>query len=231
MTEEQKTETLDRAGSLRSGTLERFNVGAIESEATRQRSYVTDFARANFYIRSSQPLIKNHNLTGYIYVHYLHYTSIILALLSFISFLHYLVAFILMAFNALFLIVYAQNMYVNVLTMRHVLKQPSLPDGILSGDNVLLEISLEEFTELYPEAQSAGVGVMNYQKGTVLIQVFRKSAKRVMKKCVRLSTVCFFLSLLASLLCLGLGMVGKVYGTWWISVACALDHSQNCNIW
>ena len=222
--------TLDRSGTFKSGTLDRFNAGAIEGETTGHTIHVGDFARTNFYIRSSRAFIKKHNLTCYVYIHYLHYTSIILAAVSFISFLHYLIAFIFLAFNTLFLIFYAQNMLVNILTMRHVLKQPGLPDSILSDDNVFLEISLEEFTESYPEAQKAGVGIMNYQKGTVLIQVFRKSAKQVMKKCVRLSTVCFISSLLAALICLGFGIFGIFYGTWWISVACALDHIQNCSI-
>ena len=87
------------------------------------------FARTNFYIKQSQQYVGNHKLTCYWYIPYLYYGVItIVSGLNLFVFLHSIYAFVILVVELFCLIMYTQNMYVNIQTMRHVLKQPSVPN-------------------------------------------------------------------------------------------------------
>lgn len=153
------------------------------------------FAQANFYINTSRLYVGKRKLTRYVYIPYLHYVCFVMFFLSLISLLHHSFAFIMCCLNFLFFLFYLQNMYVNVTTMRYVLLQPSVPNNSINTANAFFKIKFEEFAAVYAVSQEAGLGAIAHESEKVTIQVFKDKTKSVLKKCVYISTLCFFGSL------------------------------------
>ena len=172
------------------------------------------FARANFYIEASRQYFKGRKFTRYVYYtevfHYIYFTMLVGL---FVAPFNYIGAFLLLLLNIPHLIMFTQHLYVNIQTMRYVLKQPEVPDGTLpTTNNAHLEITLEEFTASYAASQQAGLGLIVHGKGTVKIQVFEHSTKNKMKICVCLSTFYFLCAVFLTLYFLIFGIIGGVYG-------------------
>ena len=173
------------------------------------------FAEANFYIEQSRIYFKGRKLTRYVYFSkVLHYIYIGVLILGFFGAVYnFIIAFLAMLLNIPYLIMFTQHMYVNIQTMRYVLKQPVVPDDTLPTSNAHLEITLEEFAASYAASQQAGLGLIVHGKGTVKIQVFADSAKDKMWLCINLSTCGFLGTLLLGIVyCPVFGLIGVVNG-------------------
>ena len=115
--------------------------------------------------------------------------------------------------NLIGFIIFSQNMYVNIKTMRHVLKQPSSAASALTPKaNNHMEITIEEFEAKYEASHRAGLCIIEQGTETVKIQIFAHSAKWVMRSCVFISTACFLFYLVAELCCLVFGITGAIHG-------------------
>ena len=171
------------------------------------------YGKTNFFIKQSKPYVGNRTLTEYVYIKWLHwmYIPVFLATLFVLFSEHY--AFVMLGVNLIILAIYAQNMYVNVYTMRYVLKQPSLPDNQLKRANTFFEVTLEEFAAVYVISHRAGLGQVFSARGTVKLQVFRKSTVQVMKNCVITSSICFISALFSVMYSLVWGILRTAENT------------------
>ena len=149
------------------------------------------YGACNFYIENSRDYVGGHPLTTYIYIQFMPYIYAVIFVASLLSPLHFSVAIVGIVLNVIFLILYSQHMYVNIKTMRYVLKQPGVPNHLITSSNTFLEISLEEFAVTYAATKEAGFGIVSKEKGTVTIQVFKNATKGKMKTCVWISTLSF----------------------------------------
>ena len=149
------------------------------------------YGACNFYIQNSRDYVGGHPLTTYIYIHFMPYIYGVIFVASLFSPLLFYLAIVCFVLNIIFLLFYIQHMYVNIKTMRYVLKQPGVPNHLLTHNNTFLEISLEEFAVAYAATKEAGFGIVSKEKGTVKIQVFKNTTKGKMKTCVWISTLSF----------------------------------------
>ena len=185
----------------------------VQVKETGNTVYISKFmfARTNFFINESRPYVGKRKLTRYLYIPLLQYMYILVFLASIPSFVNTTLAFVTLGLNFCAALIYTQNMYVNFKTMRYVLKQPGVPDHMLSRTNTFLEITLEEFAAMYAVSHQAGLGAIVQGKGTVKIQVFRNSAKCLMRKCIAVSTICFLVSSTMFFYCLACSVVRSIY--------------------
>ena len=174
------------------------------------------FARTNFFIEEtlSRKYFKGRKLTRYLYFSKItHYAFIGLSIIIILGApFNYVAAFLMLPINVFYVMLFFQHIYVNIQTMRHVLKQPGVPDHTLSTSNAHLEITLEEYAASYAASQQAGLGLIDHGKGTVKIQVFQYSAKRKMWYCILLSSIYFTFAILEILYCVGFVGFGGVAG-------------------
>ena len=160
------------------------------------------YGYSNHYIRNSRDYVGGHPLTTYIYFYFMPYFYVAVVTASFLSPLQFYLAIACFFLNLFFFFFYIQHMYVNVKTMRYVLQQPGLPNHLINLNNAgFLEISLQEFAEAYAATKDAGFGIVSKEKQTVKIQVFKNSTKAKMRKCVLLSCLSFFTSILLLVYC------------------------------
>ena len=204
---------ISRTGDVETGVVCGSKVGIKQFGRTVDNVDRYLFTEANFYIRESRRYFNGCKLTRYVYFSkILHYVYLFIftmvgAVLNFIA------ALLMMLLNIPYLIMFTQHMYVNIQTMRYVLKQPEVPDDTLAGTtNSHLEITLEEFAASYAATQQAGLGLIVHGKGTVKIQVFTESAKTKMKNCIWLSTLYFLGAFLGIVCCLIFVIIGVVNG-------------------
>ena len=165
------------------------------------------FGKTNFFIKQSRPYVGNRTLTEYVYIKWLHWLYIPVFISSLFVLFNENFAYVMLGVNLVILAIYLQNMYVNVYTMRYVLKQPSFPDNQLKRANTFFEITQEEFAATYAVSHRAGLCQVLHARGRVKIQVFRHSTMQVMKYCVIISTVCFISALFLVVYCLVWGIL------------------------
>lgn len=159
------------------------------------------YGDTNFYIRNSANYVGDRKLTTYIYFYYMQYVYLVVFLVGCLSPLNFILAVFMTAINVIFLLFYSQHLYVNIKTMRYVLRQPTLPDSKLNTNNAHLKITMAEFSLMYAQTREQGIGIVSADGGTVQIQVFRESAMLRMKICVVISTISFFASTVMVLYC------------------------------
>ena len=109
----------------------------VQVKETGNTVYLSNFmfARTNFFINESRPYVGKHKLTRYLYIPLLQYVYIVVFIASIPSFANTMLAFVMLGLNFFAALIYTQNMYVNFKTMRYVLKQPGVPDHMLSRTN------------------------------------------------------------------------------------------------
>lgn len=193
---------LTRTEDAEAGLLQRQNI-QVQELGTRVVVGNYMYCKTNFYIDQSRKYVGKRKLTKYFYIKWLHWYYIPILLGSFFAPFNYIATFVMFGVNLLVFIVYTQHMYVNLTTMWHVLKQPSLPDHRLSQNNAFFEIQLDQFEAMYAASHRAGIGFVaqTASRQTVKFQVFRKSAMQVMKNCIYTSTLCFIASFFMFLYC------------------------------
>ena len=165
------------------------------------------YGDSNFYIRNSRDYVGGRPITTYVYFYFMPFIYLAVVIASLLSPLNFILAIVCLVLNIIFFLFYIQHMYVNIKTMRYVLKQPSLPNHTMNLNNTFLEISLEEFAVAYAATKEAGIGIVSKEKGTVKIQVFKNSTKARMKTCVFMSTVSFFLSFVLICYCVSWAII------------------------
>ena len=189
-------------------------VGIKQTETTvKVDQYM--FARTNFYIEESQKYFEGRKLTRYVYISkILHYAFIGVSIISIVGApFNFIVALLMALINTLYLVMFFQNMYVNVQTMRHVLKQLGVPDHTLSTSNAHLEITQKTYAALYTASQQAGLGLKVQGDETALkIQVFTESAKRRMNFCIYLSSIYFTFAIMEIYYCVLFSAIGVTNG-------------------
>ena len=199
-TVQTQTAVVAKGSNVEAGVL-RGRVLNVKETGTPTKIPGNLYGDCNFYINNSRDYVGGHPLTTYVYFYYMPivYTVVFIAsLLSPITFYLAIVCFVL---NIIFFPFYIQHMYVNVKTMRYVLKQPGVPSHMMTHNNTHLEISLEEFAVAYATTKEAGFGIVSKEKGTVKIQVFKNSTKGRMRTCVWVSTLSFFTSFVLIFYC------------------------------
>ena len=204
---------ISRTEDVETGVVRGTKVGVKQTGKTVKVDQYC-FARANFYIEQSQQYFKGRKLTRYVYFSkFLHYAYVGVLIVGLVGApFNFILAFLMMLLNIPYLIMFIQHMYVNIQTMRHVRKQPGVPDHTLSTSNAHLEITLEEFAASYAASQQAGLGLIVHGKGTVKIQVFTESAKTIMNYCFNISLMFFMFAILEIGWCLVIGIAGIFQG-------------------
>ncbi len=92
--------------------------------------------------------------------------------------------------------------------MPHVLRQLSVPDEWLKYPNTFYEVTVENYRAIFAASSQAEIGLEIADRGTVKIQVSRKSSMTTMKACCVLSTVGLLLALFTSIYGLVWGLLG-----------------------
>ena len=160
------------------------------------------YGHTNFYIRNSARYVGNRRkFTTYIHFYYMQYVYVAVFLASVFFFYFFNIAVTTGGLNVIFLLFFSQHLYVNIKTMRHVLKQPIMPDHKLPAKNTHLKITMAEFSLKYAQTKKCGIGIVSADGESVQIQVFRRSTMLRMKLCVIFSTISFFVSILMILYC------------------------------
>lgn len=168
------------------------------------------YGKANFYINQSRQYFphKKFNTFAYFPYHFIVYP--IVFVISFPAIFNFISALLMAAVNALFLLMYMQHLYVIVTTMRHVVKQQTIPNITSDYDHQHLEISQEAYRAQYARCEQEEVGVLMIGSGKVKLQVFRKKTMALMKKVMVVSCLLFAASLFMVFCCLGIGISGIV---------------------
>ena len=159
------------------------------------------YGDTNFYIRNSARYVGGRKLTTYVYFYYMQYIYFVVFLVSCLSPLNFILAVFMTAINVVFLLFYSQHLYVNIKTMRYVLRQPTMPDNKLPSKNAHIKITMAEFSLTYAQTREYGIGIVSADGDSVQIQFFRESTMLRMKLCVILSTISFFASTVMILYC------------------------------
>ncbi len=199
---------ISRAGDVETAVIQGSNV-QIHEVGQRVMIGKYMYTRTNFYIDQSRKYVGKRTLTKYLNIKWLHWIYVPIFLGSLFSEFNYIATFVMFGVNFVVFVIYTQHMYVNIVTMWHVLKQPSVPDHQLPRNNAFIEIQLDHCEALYAASFRAGIGFIarSTTRETVEFQVFRKSTVRVMKNCVAVSTLCFIGSLFMFLYCYIWGIV------------------------
>ena len=159
------------------------------------------YGDTNFYICNSVQYVGDHKLTTYVYFYYMQYVYLVVFIVSCLSPLNFILAVFMTIVNVVFLLFYSQHLYVNIKTMRYVLRQPTLPDYKLPTKNAHYEITMAEFSLAYAQTKECGIGIVSADGDSVKIQVFQESTMLRMKFCVVISTVSFLVSTVMVLYC------------------------------
>ena len=159
------------------------------------------YGDTNFYIRSSAQYVGDRKLTTYVYFYYMQYVYFVVFLVSCLSPLSFILAVFMTIINVVFLLFYSQHLYVNIKTMRYVLRQPTMPDNKLPTKNAHYKITMAEFSLAYAQTKECGIGIVSADGDSVQIQVFQESAMLRMKLCVIISTISFLVSTVMVLYC------------------------------
>ena len=199
-TVETQTPVVAKGDNVEAGVL-RGTVLNIKETGQPARAPGNIYGTCNFHIRNSHDYVGGHPLTTYTYFYYMEYIYILVFIASLFSPLVFYLAITCFVLNILVLSFYIQHMYVNIKTMRYVLKQPGVPNHLMTRANTFLEISLEEFAVAYAATKEAGFGIVSREKGTVNIQVFKYATKGKMKTCVCVSTLSFLTAITLILYC------------------------------
>ena len=159
------------------------------------------YGDTNFYIRNSARYVGNRKLSTYVYFYYMQYIFFVVFLVSCLSPLNFILAVFMTIINVVFLLFYSQHLYVNIKTMRYVLRQPTMPDNKLPTKNAHYKITMAEFSLAYAQTKECGIGIVSADGDSVQIQVFQESTMLRMKLCVIISTISFFVSTVMVLYC------------------------------
>ena len=122
-------------------------------------------------------------------------------LVSCLSPLNFILAIFMTIINVVILLFYSQHLYVNIKTMRYVLRQPTMPDNKLPTRNAHYKITMAEFSLVYAQTKEHGIGIVSADDDSVQIQFFQESTMLRMKLCVIISTNAFFVSTVMVLYC------------------------------
>ena len=209
-----QTALLAKGDDVEAGVLRGTNIN-VEAETPEQPALAPGnlYGLCNFHIRNSRDYVGDHRLTTYIYFYYMEYTYVLIILISLAlsPFVGVPAAVPCILLNIPFLPFFIQHMYVNIKTMRYVLKQPEVPDHQMKYSSAFLEISLEEYAVAYATTKEAGFGIVYKEKGTVKIQVLQQATKRKMKACVCISTLEFLSVIPVIIYCIVWAGVGGQY--------------------
>ena len=164
------------------------------------------YSKTNFWINESRPYVGDHKLTRYFHLPLMMWIFLFLFIVSLAAPAYYIYAFVMFGVGLIFFVIFLQHMYVNVKTMRYVLKQTSVPNDWIKFSNTFFVITLEKYRAFFAASSQAGIGLITSGKGTIKIQVFRKSSVGKMKNCVVLSTMAFLGSIFMVCYCLGSGI-------------------------
>ena len=197
---EEREALLTNKGDVEAGVLKE-RVVHVQNVGTLASLPGNLYGDTNFYIRSSARYVGDRKLTTYIYFYYMQYVYFFVFLVSCLSPLNFVLAVIMTAINVVFLLFYSQHLYVNIKTMRYVLKQPTVPDNKLPTKNAHLKITMAEFSLTYAQTKECGIGIVSADGGSVQIQFFGESTMLRMKVCVIISTISFFVSTVMVLYC------------------------------
>ncbi len=199
---------------LQSGTyVEQKEIGRTK----RTRNSI--FYRTNFWIGQSRPYVGGHKLTLYWHMEplervyqyiQLHWLFLVFFVVSLLAPLSSTFAFIMFIFGAGFLVVFTQNMYVNLRTMPHVLRQPSVPNHSINRSNQHYEITVERYRSLVVGSSEVVSGFVGTATGKMRYQVFQESAVGTMKLCFVLSSICFILASVTVSYCLAWSIVALI---------------------
>ena len=175
----------------------------VQVENIGRRTYLLGnlYGDTNFYIRNSARYVGNQKLSTYVYFYYMQYIYFVVFLVSCLSPLNFILAVFMTIINVVFLLFYSQHLYVNIKTMRYVLRQPTMPDNKLPTRNAHYEITMAEFSLAYAQTKECGIGIVSADGDSVKIQFFQESTMLRMKLCVIISTISFFVSTVMVLYC------------------------------
>ena len=208
-------------------SLETGKVGVVESNGTqygyleKEHTRVTrvgrtvylkpnNYIKTNHYINESRKYVGKHKLTRYLYFRYMEWVYLLIFIASIFTIFSAAYAFIMTIVNGIFFVIWLQHMYVNVGTMPHVLRQPSLPDHQLELGNNLLRISVEKYRALFAHTNEELIGIVGGSSDSVTVQVFRHSSMTIMKICVAVSSIAFISSVAMLIYCLSVGIIGAL---------------------
>ena len=159
------------------------------------------YGDTNFHIRNSARYVGDRKLTTYVYFYYMQYIFFVVFLVSCLSPLNFILAVFMTIINVVFLLFYSQHLYVNIKTMRYVLRQPTMPDNKLPTKNARYKITMAEFSLTYAQTKEHGIGIVSADGDSVQIQFFQESTMLRMKICVISLTISFFVSTVMVLYC------------------------------
>lgn len=199
-TNEEKEAILTKPDNVEAGVLKWRGV-QVENVGKRTNLPGNLYGDTNFYIRSSAQYVGDRKLSTYIYFYYMQYIYFVVFLVSCLSPLNFILAVFMMVINVFFLLFYSQHLYVNIKTMRYVLRQPTLPDNKLPTKNAHYKITMAEFSLAYAQTREYGIGIVSADGDSVQIQFFKESTMLRMKVCVIISTISFFVSTVMVLYC------------------------------
>lgn len=206
-------------------SVETGTVGVVESKGTQyaylegERTQVkrvgrtvylkpNSYIKTNHYINESRKYVGKHKLTRYLYFPYMEWVYLLIVIGSLFTIFSAVYAFIMTVVNGIFFFIWLQHIYVNVGTMPHVLRQPSLPNHQLPLENNLLQFSVENYRALFAHNNEEVVGIVGGSSGSITLQVFRHSAMTRMKKCVIVSSIAFVSCVATLIYCLSVGIIG-----------------------
>lgn len=200
-----------RADDETSALLESETEVEIRETGRTVRTRTSIFHRTNFWIEQSRPYVGKHRLTRYWHLEWLYYGNLYVPLhlvfpaifiIGLITPTSAIFAACMLAIGAPCLLVFTQNMYVNLVSMPHVLDQPSVPNHWLKRTNTFLEISVVNYQRLFAASSEASIGLLAAEGGKIKFQVFQEAAMNIMWRCVILSTFCFLLACIMVPYCL-----------------------------
>ena len=197
---EEQQAILTKQDDVEAGVLKWRGV-QVENVGRRTNLPGNLYGDTNFYIRNSVQYVGDRKLTTYVYFYYMQYVYLVVFIVSCLSPLNFILAVFMTIINVVFLLFYSQHLYVNIKTMRYVLRQPTLPDYKLPTKNAHYRITMAEFSLAYAQTKECGIGIVSADGDSVQIQVFQESTMLRMKFCVIISTVSFLVSTVMVLYC------------------------------
>ena len=183
----------------------RYEVGQTSlRDVTRRKVMLPNniYIKTNFYIQQSRQYFKEHTLKTFFYFRGMQWCYLVILILSLLAPTSSVYAFLCLAVNVLFTVIWSKHMIVIIFTMPLVLSQPVVLEDGPNSRNKHLQISVEQHQADIRVKDGEAVHTSSRRRGSGKFQAFNSNAVTIMKKCIVVSIASFVVSIASFVACI-----------------------------
>lgn len=193
----------------------RYEVGQTSlRDVTRRKVMLPNniYIKTNFYIQQSRQYFKEHTLKTFFYFRGMQWCYLVILILSLLAPTSSVYAFLCLAVNVLFTVIWSKHMIVIIFTMPLVLSQPVVLEDGPNSRNKHLQISVQQHQADIRVKDGEAVHTSSGRRRSGKFQAFNSNAVMIMKKCIVVSITSFVACITMLVYCTACGLILALKG-------------------